>query len=61
MERNRVWTSDDLRALRAALRAASEVDGAASLDCDRDEVEKMLRDLGWIDAPPLPPEESNAR
>jgi hypothetical protein len=53
MERNRVWTGDDLRALRNGFRIAGDAEGAAKrLDRDLTEVEGMLTDLGWIEAPP---------
>jgi hypothetical protein len=55
-ERNRVWTSDDLRALRNAFRIAGDAEGAAKrLDRDPTEVEGMLRDLGWISSDGVAP------
>ena len=55
---NRVWTSDDIRVLRSALGTAGSVREAAKvLDRDAAEVEGMARDLGWIDSPPVAPEE----
>jgi len=59
MERNRVWTSDDLRALRFALRTTESIAAAAKrLDREPAEVEGMARDIGWIEGPPLAPEDS---
>ena len=56
-ERNRVWTSDDFRVLRSALRTAENIKEAAKrLDRDPAEVEGMAADLGWIDSPPLAPD-----
>ncbi len=58
-ERNRVWTSDDLRVLRSALRTAENIKEAAKrLDRDPAEVEGMAADLGWIDSPPLAPDKT---
>ena len=57
-ERNRVWTSDDLRALRVALRTTENIEAAAKrLDRSPAEVEGMARDIGWIEGPPLAPED----
>ena len=48
-KRNRVWTSDDFRALRSALRTAENIKEAAKrLNRDPSEVEGMARDIGWI-------------
>ncbi len=59
MEKNRVWTSDDLRTLRSALRTTENIKEAAKrLNRDPAEVEEMARDLGWIVGPPLAPEDS---
>ena len=56
-ERNRVWTSDDFRALRSALRTTENIKEAAKrLNRDPSEVEGMARDIGWIVGPPLAPE-----
>ena len=50
MERNRIWTSDDFRALRNAFKIAGDVEGAAKrLDRDPTEAEGMLD--GFIGAP----------
>jgi len=57
-ERNRVWTTDDLRALRVALRTTENIKEAAKrLDRSPAEVEGMARDIGWIEGPPLAPED----
>jgi hypothetical protein len=58
-ERNRVWTSEDIRVLRSALGTTGNVRAAAKyLDRDPTEVEGMAADLGWIDSPPLAPGKS---
>ena len=47
---NRIWTSGDLRALKAALRTSRNIEEAAKrLDRSTREVEEMARDLGWLD------------
>jgi len=57
MERNRVWTSDDLRVLRSALRTTENIKEAAKrLNRDPAEVEGMARDIGWIEGPTLAPD-----
>ena len=45
---NRIWTSDDFRVLRAALRGGGIEDAAKRLNRSRSEVEEMARDLGWV-------------
>jgi hypothetical protein len=58
MERNRVWTSDDLRVLHATLGNDGNVEAAAKyLEREPAEVKGMACDLGWIESPPLAPDD----
>ena len=53
----RIWTGEDFRALKAALRISRNVEDAAKrLNRDPREVEEVARDLGWLESPPLIPE-----
>ena len=55
---NKVWTSDDVRTLRTELLATRDLREVADvLDRPVNEVEEMARDLGWIEAPPIAPDE----
>ena len=54
---NKVWTAEDLKTLRTELMFKRDIrDVAATLDRPVSEVEEIVRDLGWIKAPPLTPE-----
>ena len=56
---NKVWTSDDVRTLRTELlRPRADLREVADvLDRPVNEVEEMARDLGWIEALPIAPDE----
>jgi hypothetical protein len=55
---NKVWTSDDVRTLRTELLATRDLREVADvLDRPVNEVEEMARELGWIEAPPIAPDE----
>ena len=55
---NKVWTSDDVRTFRTELLATRDLrEVAAVLDRPVEEVAEMARDLAWIEAPPIAPEE----
>ena len=50
MDKNKVWTSDDLRELKTLLRVGKLKAAAARLDRPVREVEEMARDCGWIES-----------